>query len=70
MIRAATAAFAAAIWAVPAAAEIEVKEITFSRRDPRLAGPEAHEIPFIAIEILFEGRPPISTTRESAARST
>jgi len=54
MIRAATAAFAAAIWAVPAAAEIEVKEITSPGGiDAWLV--EAHEIPFIAIEILFEG---------------
>ncbi|ROU02843.1 M16 family metallopeptidase [Histidinibacterium lentulum] len=54
MIRAATAAFAAAFWAVPAAAEIEVQEITSPGGvDAWLV--EAHEIPFIAMEILFEG---------------
>jgi zinc protease len=54
MIRAAVAAFAVALWVVPATAEIEVQEITSPGGiDAWLV--EAHEIPFVAMEILFAG---------------
>lgn len=66
MIRATIAAFAIALWVVPAKAEIEVQEITSPGGiDAWLV--EAHEIPFVALEIRFAGGANLDRTGKRGA---